>query len=716
MATRSNSPGCFRDIAFNGLSHPMDLRSPAGLVGAQNWRLVLNVASTELNQTCRLGGWRRLFAGESFNNEDLHDQLLTKSVFYDEFSQTYYDASEGFYDSIYCGSDLNGPRDACREPITLLYEFETEASRKLIAATESRIYELDEGTGNWRIIADGLGGVSDDNIAPPDERVKCDCGGRRFSVAQMGNYLLFVNGLDPVLAYRGGDPASGCGLMSVFAVPDLVALGVTRAKTIASWKGFVFLGGVSDDAGDHRNRIMWSDFNDAMSWDTAPADTEAGLQDVSLDEDIVALVAGGEFMWVFTSDAIYQVILVEASQGRFRFRRVYAGPDVCRFPYGLAWTGEAVIYAGETSLYQLTPENPKPQVIDWLDLAAGAIYKGVDAQTLGGFLHLAPFGPVNKQECDEFIMFFDPVEKTVWASWPTDSNVCPTMSLRLDLKQSFSSLVNKGFTAGISFRPDTRPSVAEFLAEWQVCPLDSWTQGIKDGDALPAAAVPFPNPPAFLFNATENPDLPIDPDSLCARWGNLRLSDICDACAADPILVLADAIDFTLKQYEPDTYYRELYRPNGDCAGAAFSLVTADGSTYCAYGYSSLMQSDLDKLGIDTEKLINKAVVDFEAVLQTTPNKLAFQIAVSGQPKCSTWNSLDSKDLACVSSATVEEHAAANTRAAGNAKFPAYLRGRYVGWRFYVLAPDEISTITGGGARFNALTLSIRNTQTQAAW
>lgn len=697
-------PGCYRDISLPSLTGHMDGRTLNGHTGFGNWRICLNVASTEPNQVCRMGGWRRLFAGDDFNNQDGHDQLLCRSVFYP------YDADTG-----YCEEELE-TRDGCREPFSLLYEFETESSRKLIAATESRIYELNEGTGNWRIIADGLGGKSSDDLEPCAEKAQCGCGGRRFRVAQLGNYLFFINGLDVVLAYNAGAAASGCDLVSAFAVPELVDLGVTKANAIASWKGFVILGGVSDDAGDHPNLIMWSEYNAGLLWDSAAADSEAGFQSLPLDEVVLAIVPMGEFCYIFTDEAIYQVILVELAQGRFRFRETYRGSDGLRFKHGYAVTGEAILYAAETSIFQITPENPRPQLVDWVDLAAGYIYKGLDATTLGGFQHLSPFGPVNKEACDEFIGFFDPIEKTVWFSWPTDSNVCPNMTLRLDLKQSFSSLVNKGFTAGLSFRPDPRPTVAEFLAEWQVCALDEWPVPIKEGAAIPSDVAPFDDPPLWLFNSAEDPSLPIDEDSLCARWGNLRLSDLCEGCDSEAVLILADADDFTLKQYEPGTYYRELYSPDESCVGAAFSLTTADGSVYCAYGYSSLMQSDLDKLGIDTEKLLNKAVVDFEAELQTTPNKLAFQIAVSGQPKCSTWNSLDSQDIKCFSDDSVEEHAVDNTRPAGNAKYPAFLRGRYVGWRFFVNAPDEVSTITGGGVCFNALTISIRNTQTQAAW
>lgn len=716
MATRNQS-GCFRDLVFNGLAHPMDERNPNGLVSVVNWRICLNVAATEPNSVFRMGGWRRLFADSEYGfwNQDLHDQLLCLSSFHDTLSIGYYDLYEGFYDLEYCGADLY-IRDGCREPVTKLFQFTTAESRKLIAFTESRIYELNERRGNWRIIADGLGSRGDDEIGPCEEKIKCDCGLRRWQVVKMGGYMIATNNLNPVLAYRAGDAVSGCELTAGFAIPELVALGVIRARTVSSWKGFITLGGVEDDAGLHASRLMWSDYNSPLEYDTAPSDTLAGVFELPLDEVILADIVLGDNRYIFTDGAIWQAILVTQEQGLIRFRELYRGGDVPRFPCAIIETGEAILWLGETTIYQLTPENPKPQLIDWLDLAAGYIFKGLAAVDLGAFPHLQPFGPINRDACEVANGWYDPLEKCAWFSWPTDDNTCPNMSLRLDLKQSFSSLVDKGFTAGLSFRPDPRPTVADFFAEWQVCQLDEWPLAAKEGDPIPSAVNPFPNPPLWIFNSAEDPSLPIDPDSLCARWGNLRLQDICEKCDADPVLVLADADDFTLKQYEATTYYRELYDPTGVCAGAAFTVTSADGAVYCAYGYSSLMQSDLDKLGLDTEKLINKAVVDFEAEVQTTPNKLAFQIAVSGQPKCSTWNSLDSQDIACASSGTVAEHEAANTRPAGNAKFPAFLRGRYVGWRFYVESPDEVSTITGGGICFNALTISIRNTQTQAAW
>ena len=60
------------------------------------------------------------------------------------------------YDYVYCGTKLH-TLAGCREAVTMLNEIITAAGRKLVAATMSRIYELNQSSGNWRVLADGLG-------------------------------------------------------------------------------------------------------------------------------------------------------------------------------------------------------------------------------------------------------------------------------------------------------------------------------------------------------------------------------------------------------------------------------------------------------------------------------------------------------------------------------------------------------------------------------
>src|SRR5678815_408362 len=60
------------------------------------------------------------------------------------------------YDYSYCGN-LRHALPGCREAVTMLQQIVTASGRKLIAATMSRVYELNQSAGSWRILADGLG-------------------------------------------------------------------------------------------------------------------------------------------------------------------------------------------------------------------------------------------------------------------------------------------------------------------------------------------------------------------------------------------------------------------------------------------------------------------------------------------------------------------------------------------------------------------------------
>src|SRR6185295_17518949 len=124
------------------------------------------------------------------------------------------------YTSDYCG-DVPLLRSGCREAITYLAEFRSPRNfRKLLPGTKSRLYALNERTGNWRILADGLGGTVDPAL---------DCAGcsqRRFLSAQLDSIMVFTNEFDPPLYWYFDDSAqpgdgSNCDLWSARPIPDL---------------------------------------------------------------------------------------------------------------------------------------------------------------------------------------------------------------------------------------------------------------------------------------------------------------------------------------------------------------------------------------------------------------------------------------------------------------------------------------------------------------
>src|SRR6185369_10918391 len=118
---------------------------------------------------------------------------------------------------------------------TYLAEFRSPRNmRKLLAGTKSRLYALNERTGNWRILADGLGGTVD----PAADCV--GCAQRRFLSAQLDSIMVFTNAFDPPMYWFFDDGPGGCDLWSAKPIPDLQDLNITKVGCVAEHKGFMF--------------------------------------------------------------------------------------------------------------------------------------------------------------------------------------------------------------------------------------------------------------------------------------------------------------------------------------------------------------------------------------------------------------------------------------------------------------------------------------------
>lgn len=193
------------------------------------------------------------------------------------------------------------------------------------------------------------------------------------------------------------------------------------------------------------------------------------------------------------------------------------------------------------------------------------------------------------------------------------------------------------------------------------------------------------NTPLYLWNETEDPTLPLHPDSWCARLGDTTVADLCDNCDSSPTFLMADASDFTIKENEPETFLREQYLGN---------------STWESQGYYTLLQSDLSLLGANEEKLVKQLAVDFEAAVQEPASSLVGEIAYSSQPKCSTWKNIGSRELRCLTEYDAAQHAANNTRPDLQAKYPTHYRGKYIGYRIHTSG-------VGGSSCFGQAALAV---------
>lgn len=569
----------------------------------------------------------------------------------------------------------------CREAITHLAGFSSnDTYRRLVAATLSRIYALNEQTGNWRIIADGLGGES-------AYESYCDtCNDIKVRSAQLGNYAIFTNDFDEPLSWLFDAGPGGIDLHSAHPILDLQIIGLTRARTVTAFNGFMFLGNVDIEGQSKPARIYWSDYNAPLSW--IPGDTSlASYHEFGIGEKVIKLAPIGKYLMVYTDRAIYLGVLVSDTDLVFSFEQVYRGPNVVTFEHAFVNTGREHVYLSDNGIYSLTASNPVPVRPEWVHKASGAIYEGVGDDILGGFTGLDSFGAVNRTACKQASGGYNPDTEEIWFSWPTDDNQCPNMSLALNLRYGAADIVDHGFTAFTSYVPDTRPSVREWLFDQDVCERD----GSFVMEGLPADGEgDLTDPPTYLWNAEENPTLPLDDDSWCSRLGDLRLEDICDTCEAGTIFIGASAEDFTLKEFDPTVFYRETYDEGGD--------------DYEQDGYSTLLQSDMSSWEQDVEKVIRLILCDYDAVVQEPPSDIYAEVAYASQPRCSTWHNLGAKELRCLTEMDEEEHDTANTRPDLAAKWPCYRRGRYLGYRVYIGG-------VGGSACLSRIVLAIARAQ-----
>lgn len=479
-----------------------------------------------------------------------HSFLYTScQFFYDEvdFSGYFYGppfaiySSQFSYDFIYCGTTVN-QMSGCREAVTMLNEIVTSTGRKLIAATMSRVYELNQSAGNWRILAAGLGNAGY-SIA------QCGCNETRGMSATMGGYLMFTNNFDQPTIYFVGDPSSGCGLDSLQIITDLDALNVTRAGGVVSWKGFSIFFDLTEDGNRYGGDVIWSDLENPNSY--IESDTSfAGRATIAVGETILAAAPIGNWLIIYTDKSIIRATLV-GGDDVFNFERIYNGGNALKYKFSLINCGDTHLYLGESDVYMFTQFDTRPISVNWITRAAGMIFNGIEEDD-------ASYQPINKDACHMVTGGWSDEKREAWLSWATADNTCPDVTLRFNLKFNTADYVDHGFTSYLTFRPDNRPTIGQWIEDMGICLRGTQVAtGLKDGPTCDAATNIVENPPLYIRNPEENPDLPVHPDSLCSRLAGKSIDDFCSDCAAPTRFLSASAEDFTIKQQEDEIYYRE---------------------------------------------------------------------------------------------------------------------------------------------------------------
>lgn len=584
------------------------------------------------------------------------------------------------YSADYCDTYLWG-RPGCKEAITLLHEVNGSFGRRIIAATLSRIYENNPGTGDWVLLADGLGNGS-------FIEGQCGCNDVRFMADSLGDYTILTNGFnDPLLRQMGG-LHEGCNIWAANPINDLKFLDVSAAGGVVAWKGFFFLFDITANGVRNSGRVMWSDFDNPTSW--VPTDTsQAGDATIAVGETILAAAELGNFLYFYTDRSIWRVTLV-GGDVLFSFDQIYSGTSSMKFKYSLVNTGAEHLYMGNDKIYVFTQFDQRPIEVEWVLKASAAIYRGMGEED-------ATFLPVNKDRCNQAVGGWNEEFKEAWFSWPTGDNACPNMTLVLNMQYGAADLVDYGFTSFMSVRPDEKPTFAEWLEEIEACKFEQlFDVMIKEGHPCPTV-VNFDDPPLYLVNPTEDVNLPVHPDSLCAALTGRTEDDFCRDCSVAVKFLMASASDFAIKEYRDDVFYREEF---SDTYGS-YCATACEGGYYFCIGYDSVLQSGADDYRSDAEKIVRRFAVECEPVPQTVPNNLHCSIGFASQAVCDTFIKLEDQPMKCLDRRTPRQREDQIIREDQRLLFPTFYRGKFISWKLKIDG-------TGGGACFGQFCVTVR--------
>lgn len=694
-----------KDITLEPLGGGLDLRAKSGSLDPGNFRLILNMDGSTRESYCRLNGWRRYgYDNECTNNLDLHDQMIDGSGFYSEpydyttparstllgrvYSQWNVAGGYGYGPLLdivrvtpaetteYCYPATYYLGGQCRETPTLLGSVTSSTGkRRLVAATKSRIYAGDDRGGNWTILADGLGG--------PTAGDDCTCSTKRFRMAQLGNTVVFSNGIDPVMAWEIGTSPSGCYYWTADFITELQGLSITNAKVVQAWNGFVFAGNVLDSGSIRQNRLYWSDYNDPYSW-IPDAESLAGYHDFALGEKILSAEPLGGRMIVYTDQAIYEVIPSNSEALVFVITEIYRGPSIPKYPYSIVNSGTFHLWLGEDDIWLLSDYDRSPQKPEWLRGAGAAVFRGVSSEYLADLPAgvLSAYSPINKSRCDLASGWWNPIDGSVWFSWPTGTSTCPDLTLIVWPSTQKATLLDHGITAAAVHRPDTSPTLRDWLGQIGLCD-PSTLRSDKEGEPCPVEYVPVDY--NGIVNSTENFSLGVQSGSVLSNLCNLSIDDLCRACESGERWLFVSATDKCIKEFTTSSYSREQVTAVTD---AEFPEVGV--ATYALSSYASLIQSDAINFRASTEKLLQAITVEFTAEDQTVPGQLNCAVGTGSQPACLDWETSDPVDLECL-----DQSSETGTRPTLPPRFAFYSQGIHLAWRIWTTGTGNSFCMSG---------------------
>lgn len=625
-------------LRLNPLTGSFDVRSMPEHVSPQTWRLLQNTRAIERGRLCRFPGWQKFLSGyattRDYNNEDLHDQLLSLQTYYDNRDDiddsevlSYPPDNASFAD--YCGTVLN-LRQQGRQPVTFLAEItSTLNTRIVLAGTQSRLYQLDQGKGNWRILTDGFGGVTNNPQI-------------RFKHAVLADFVFLTNNYDEPCYWMIGGTAEGCAMRSTRNIEDLRTIGVSKVGCCAVFKGCMFIANLEEDGRRKGNMVRWSDYLAPTSWVEDPGFSQAGHLELDYGEDVLAMEQSGDFLIIHTTRGIWQVSVSPEQFVIFSFHKVFAsstGEACIAYQHTFVTIGEAHFYMAKDGIYVWSAYSPRPERLEWIHQSSEILY-----------------GSLNKSQCAIHTAGYDPFTQELYFSCAAGSALLPTQTLVCSTRYQQCSLIDHGFSAFMASVPDDRPSLRDWMIDNCICSEETMEttemlqigfRTVKEGDGKPRTNPPCTEFPTAIHTdavhvegdiITEDWDAAVAPYSLCAMFPDLTVADICENCEGDPAFVAASTADYCLKQIG-GVYHREQH---------------VSGDTYELDGYDTIMLKGPMLFGTESRKQLLGIALEFDAAVQATPSEMTLRVGASRRAEdpldsCGiSWYQEDGRPIACV--------------------------------------------------------------------
>ncbi len=422
-----------KGIPVAPLTGLLDMRSLPDLLPQGALRFRQNFNTVGEGKLERGVGWTKALTQDGYNNQDFHDQLL-----------------------LFGGT--------VREPVTGLWEFQSARGiRSLWLATQSRIAKLNETTGNWKIIASGLGGGAG-----------TDCSGPRFKAANVGDYVIFTNNHDRPKIHRLEQPPFDSVLIA--DIPDLEVIGLSKAAKVFTWKDIVIFADVEMDGERKGNMFVWGNVKDPPSFDPAKPESIAGRNSLNYGERILAggETTAGTFL-MYTTHGIWELSVVNDDRV-FVTREAYPGRKAdfvgcLKYENTLVDIGGDHIYMAKDGMYAFNPYRSQPELVLWLHRASSVLYDDID-----------------EAACAAHIGWFHDGE-AFWSVKRTSDIGCPGVTLRVETTFKVADTIDHGFTAAANFRPQPIPTIRDFILDKRICDLAGLTDSLDDIDLPP----PFEN-------------------------------------------------------------------------------------------------------------------------------------------------------------------------------------------------------------------------------